>query len=105
MSILEFTWGAMTGGVAYDSAKIILASSYDKLKGFFDNGKKEEFNSHLETILSISEEIKIKLEELQNNTEINDSFEKIIDSNISITGDNKKVTNSFKDIKNSTINI
>jgi hypothetical protein len=105
MGIVEFTWGAMAGGVAYDGVKIILAKSYDKLKDFFDNGKKEEFNSHLETILSVSEGIKAKLEELQNNTEINDSFEKIIDSNITVNGDSKKIDNSFKDIKNSTINI
>ncbi len=105
MGIIEFTWGAMAGGIAYDGVKMILAGSYDKLKVFFDNEKKEEFNSHLETILSVSEEIKTKLEELQNKIEINDSFEKIIDSDITVNGKNKKVTNSFKDIKNSTINI
>jgi hypothetical protein len=87
MGIIEFTWGAMAGGIAYDGVKIILANSYDKLKDFFDNGKKEEFNSHLETILSVSEEIKTKLEELQNNTEININSKNII----TVTGDSNTI--------------
>jgi len=87
MGIVEFTWGAMAGGIAYDGVKIILANSYDKLKDFFDKGKKEEFNSHLETILSVSEEIKTKLEELQNNTEININSKNIT----TVTGDSNTI--------------
>ena len=105
MGIAEFVWGAMSGGVTYDAVKIILAKSHDKLKDFYLKEERDEFNSHMNTILDVSNEIKTKLEELQNNTEINDSFEKIIDSDITVNGKNKKVTNSFKDIKNSAINI
>jgi len=46
MGLLEFTWAAMAGGVTYDGVKMILANSYDKLKGFYDNDKQEEFTSH-----------------------------------------------------------
>jgi len=105
MDILAFTWEAMAGGLYYDGVKSILSKSYDKLKVLFDNNKQKEFNSHLEIVFDANDEIKIKLEELMKNTDIDDSFKKIIDSEITVNGDNKKVTNSFKDIEKSTINI
>ncbi len=88
MSIVEFTWGAMAGGVAYDGVKMILANSFDKLKSFFDDKKQEEFNSHLETILSVSEEIKTKLEELQNNIEVNINSK----NTTTVTGNSNTIT-------------
>lgn len=71
MELIEFVWGAIGSGVLYDSVKLILGASCDKLKGFVDENKKDDFTSHLEYIFSVNEEIKKQLEELQKNSEIN----------------------------------
>ncbi|MDO9208818.1 MAG: hypothetical protein Q7T91_11260 [Sulfuricurvum sp.] len=71
MELVDFTWNAMSGGVFYDSVKFVFGASFDKLKGFFEANKKDEFSSHLETIFSVNEEIKKQLMELQQNVETN----------------------------------
>jgi len=78
MDIINFTWSAMAGGAFYDGIKMILGSSYQKLNMFVEEGKKEEFESHLETIFSVNNEIKTQLEDLQlngNNNSYNNIYQ------------------------------
>lgn len=71
MDLIEFAWEAVSGNAFYDGVKSIFGASFEKLKSFFDNSKKDEFKSHVETIFSVNEEIKKQLEELQNKSNIN----------------------------------
>ena len=71
MGMVEFVWSAMAGGAFYDSVKLILGSSFDKLNTFFEANKRDDFVSHLETILDVSEQIKEQLGALQKGEQIN----------------------------------
>ncbi len=87
MDLIDFTWNAMSGGVFYDGVKNIFGASYEKLKSFVDENKKDDFTSHLETIFSVNEEIKKQLEELQKGSEININSKNTID----VKGDNNSI--------------
>lgn len=67
MDLVDFAWNAMSGGAFYDGVKFILGASFNKLKGLFDEKRKDDFYSHLETIFSVNEDIKNKLLDLQKN--------------------------------------
>lgn len=88
MELIEFAWGAISGGVVYDGIKSILGKSYEKLKNFADGGKKDEFASHLETIFSVNEQIKKQLEELQKSSETNINSKNTID----VKGNHNSIT-------------
>jgi len=65
MGLIEFTWGALGGGVLYDGVKIILGSSFDKLKSFVDEKNKNDFTLELQKILSENKDLKDKLEKFK----------------------------------------
>lgn len=65
MELVEFTWGALGGGVLYDGVKMILASSFDKLKSFVDENNKGEFKIELEKLLLENKDLKSKLEQFK----------------------------------------
>ena len=88
MDLIEFTWGALVGGIYYDTAKIILGASYSKLHSFVKENKKDEFKSHLETIFDANENIKHQLEELQNNGEVNINSK----NKINLNGNNNTIS-------------
>lgn len=87
MDLVDFAWNAMSGGVFYDGVKSILGASFEKLKSFFTDSKKDEFKSHLETIFSVNEEIRKQLEELQKGTEININSK----NTMNVKGDNNSI--------------
>lgn len=87
MDLSTFVWGAMSSGAFYDGVKFILGASYEKLKSFVDENKKDDFTSHLETIISVNEGIKKQLEELQKGSEININSKNTID----VKGDNNSI--------------
>lgn len=105
VELANFTWAALAGGAMYDGVKMILGKSCDRLQGFVSNDDRVNFETTLAIILEANEDIKNKLENLKNETEITSSFKKVQDSEIDISGNRKKVDDSFHDINNSKITL
>mgnify|MGYP003543921895 CR=1 FL=1 len=89
--IIQFVSNSITGGVAYDSLKVILGSSFNKLTSYLSNNEKEKFEGALEILLEQNEEMKQQIIELQKGKSIvNDKSIKIggQSSGINVTGNN-----------------
>ena len=63
--IIQFVSNLITEGVAYDSLKVILGSSFNKLTSYLSNNEKEKFEGALEILLEQNEEMKQQIIELQ----------------------------------------
>jgi len=98
--------GGVVGNTSYDSLKVILGSSFDRLSNYLSNNQNEKFKGALEMLLEQNEELKQKIIELQQGKSIDKSFIDIKKSKIDIDlGDEGKTTNSFKKIDDSIIKI
>ena len=89
--IIQFVSNLITEGVAYDSHKVILGSSFNKLTSYLSNNEKEKFEGALEILLEQNEEMKQQIIELQKGKSIvNDKSIKIggQSSGINVTGNN-----------------
>lgn len=107
--IIEFVSDAIMNGVigniSYDGLKIILGSSFDKIKLYLSNNQNEKFKGALEILLE-DEVIVEKIRNLMSNSIIDNSFKRLENSEIDIElGENIIITNSFKDNINSPIKI
>ncbi|EDM67839.1 hypothetical protein PE36_17780 [Moritella sp. PE36] len=56
--LIEFSWGAISGGVYYDALKTTLGAVFPRLEAFKDNDKKELFDASLLAVLETNEQIK-----------------------------------------------
>ena len=89
--IIQFVSNLITEGVAYDSLKVILGSSFNKLTSYLSNNEKEKFEGALEILLEQNEEMKQQIIELQKGKSIvNDKSIKIggQSSSINVTSNN-----------------
>ena len=89
--IIQFVSNLITEGVAYDSLKVILGSSFNKLTSYLSNNEKEKFEGALEILLEQNEEMKQQIIELQKGKSIvNVKSIKIggQSSGINVTGNN-----------------
>ena len=89
--IIQFVSNLITEGVAYDSLKVILGSSFNKLTSYLSNNEKEKFEGALEILLEQNEEIKQQIIKLQQGKSIiNDNSIRIDGKNsgINVTGNN-----------------
>ena len=107
--IIEFVYVSMMNGVignvSYDGLKIILGSSFDKIKLYLSNNQNEKLERELKILLE-DEVIVEKIRNLMSNTIIDNSFQRLENSQIDIElGENITITNSFKDNINSTVKI
>ena len=85
--IIQFVSNLITEGVAYDSLKVILGSSFNKLTSYLSNNEKEKF----EGLLKQKEEMKQQIKKQQKGKSIvNDKSIKIggQSSGINVTGNN-----------------
>ena len=57
-SLIEFTWGAMAGGVYYDGVKTTLGNAFARLNTFKQEDNKQLFEASLSGILDTSKEIR-----------------------------------------------
>lgn len=92
--IIQFVSNLITEGVAYDSLKVILGSSFNKLTSYLSNNEKEKFEGALEILLAQNEEIKQQIIKLQQGKSIiNDKSIRIDGKNsgINITGNNNTI--------------
>jgi len=97
--------GGIVGNTVYDSLKVILGSSFNKLSEYLSSNQKEKFNGELEILLEDENLVK-KIKSLMEGKTINDSFKRLENSGIDADlGKGAKVTNSFKDNVNSPIKI
>ncbi len=107
--IIEFVslsiMNGVIGNTSYDILKNILGTSFDKIKLYVTNNQNEKLEAELKNLLE-DEVIIGKIRTLMNNTMIENSFERLENSQIDIDlGENLRITNSFKDNINSSIKI
>ena len=77
--IIQFVSNLITEGVAYDSLKVILGSSFNKLTSYLSNNEKEKFEGALEILLEQNRITEDKFKTLETNFDCNfkdDFFEK-----------------------------
>ncbi|NRA87202.1 MAG: hypothetical protein HRU28_07365 [Rhizobiales bacterium] len=59
--LVEFTWGAIAGGVYYDTVKDILGNAFPRLDKFKQEENKQLFEASLSAILETNDQIRNSL--------------------------------------------
>jgi len=105
LSVFKVMASGVVGNATYDSLKVILGSSFDKLSSYLANKQEAKFEGALEMLLE-DKTIAKKIEELMEGKIIDNSFKGLTDSKVDADlGKGAKVTDSFKDNRNSPIKI